>query len=414
MNGEPGLLKDRLEELATNLCSALGAVLSSALQTVPGQSSTGEGLRPVQLTSTLGIDKSLASRVVRALGEDDPLRALHGMPTPQGLLMIARAAEQNGATEEPLGALDDVTRAYKTILAEFSGGRTDLEATLTGWIPEHRARAERDARRSVFRGMTALAGTRTSANYNSLYLVPSKDPKRIDSLVVAVRQDLRRLRPNARTLVANFVVDATEDTPRRLAIDGEEARDDPEAYLLKELCSHPIPKIEVTQEEGRLVMSIAPDVIDVNEFTTVGLGWRMEGHFPARRSAASAYASLCVSSPRPTEALVFDVFIHEDVALGGDLLATVTSQAEHLGARQTSPPGPDAPSRIDAPTIMSLSNDPGGLNSSDVRSAPAIAENVCREAGFQVSQFEAFRARIGFPLATEQLTIWCPLPAAGD
>lgn len=419
MNGErqapSSLLRDRLQDLATDLCSSLGSVFSSALDGTSTPGSSDGGLRPVQLTSNLGIDKSLASRVVRALGEDDPLRALHGMPTPQGLFMIARAAGQSGASEESLHALDRATQHYKVLLAEFSGGRTDLEATLTGWLPEHRARAERDARRSIFRGMTSLSGTRTSANYNSLYLVPSAKPGRVDSLLVAVRQDLRRLRPDARTLVANFVVDGTKDAPHRLAIDGEEATDDPESFLLRELCSHPIPKIDVTAEEGRIVMDIAPDAIDVNEFTTIGLGWRMEGHFPAFRSPGEEYGSLCVSSPRPTEALVFDVFVHEDVELGGDLLASVRSQAEQLGARQIAPPSqeepPGAATRAGAPSILTLSSDPGGLSSADVRSAPAIAENVCREAGFEVAQFEAFRARIGFPLATEQLTVWWPLPA---
>lgn len=401
-------LEERLRSVSSNLCASLKDALQSALSARGAD--VAQGLRPVMLTHNLGLDKSLASRVVRSIGADDAIRALHGIPTPQGLALIAGAVREAEGDEGLVAQLEAATAAYAELLGEFSGGRTDLEATLAGWIPEQRERAERDARRSVFRGMTTLSGTRTSAVYNALYLFPSEDPARLDSLVVVVRQDLRRLRAGARLQVARFA--AEESGHRRLTLDGSTEVEDPRALLLEDLCSHEPPRLDLQNSDEGLLLAVDPQALDVNEFCTIGLGWRTPGHYPRALDAKGQPSLMMMTTSHPTEALVADLFIHKDVELGRTPWAVITKDHDLYPARTILPE--DAPTDASCVAewrpLEDLSNHPSGLNSPTVRSCPAIAETACREAGLSIGDFQCFRSSVAFPTPTESQTLcWVPV-----
>ena len=432
-------LEIRLRSISTELCGALERVLTEALEAEvqsagsPVAQSAGSPLsdaplatdrpkvtlaspmRPVQLTQRLGLNKSLASRVVRAIHEEDALQALRGIPTPQGLQLISRAAKSNGAADPSLARLAGATAAYSALLAEFSGGRTDLEATLAGWLPDLRVRAERDARRSVFRGMTTLSGTRASAIYNSLYLLPSaEDQTRVDSLLVTVRQDVRRLQPSAELNVMRVV--SLEDgnwRKRRRTLDGEKIGDDPRKLLIPELCSHPIPELELdSKDPGAMVLRIASKALDVNEFATLGVGWRTTTHYARVASEGLAFGSIVIGASTPVEAMVLDLFVHKDLELAGLPFTSLNKDRAPYSTTRNAPPAEDSEQRTAAPKVIDLDAHPSGLASQDVRSCKAIAENVCREANLEANDFLKFRTRIEFPVMTEALTLWWPLPAA--
>ncbi|MEM8713775.1 MAG: hypothetical protein AAGG01_22765, partial [Planctomycetota bacterium] len=350
---------------------------------------------------------------VRALREDDELRALRGVPTPQGLQLVERAAGDAGASMETIARLREATAAYASMLSEFSGGRNDLEATLAGWIPEERDRAERDARRSVFRGMTTLSGTRTGTIYNSLYLVPSPDSReRIDSLLVAVRQDVRRLQAGARILVMQITTETTAGVwgQERRTLEGSAIEGDPRTLLLPDLCSHPIPALDLdTSTAERLAVRIAEDALDVNEFATLGFGWRTVEHFPRRRNQDVGYGQITMRAVHPAEALVMDLFVHEDVQLGGSPFTAIQLADQTTITVRRSPPAEDSTARTSAPPVLHLDAHPSGLHSQDVRACKAIAENACREAGYAPENFRKYRTRLEFPVLSEELTLWWPL-----
>ena len=428
-------LEARLRTLSRELCTSLEAAIQSALAD-GGEAPEGR-LRPVLLTSKLDLDKSLASRVVRAISCDDPIRALHRIPTPQGLALIARATLEAGANESAVESLEEASTAYRELLLEFSGGRTDLEATLAGWIPEQRERAERDARRSVFRGMTTLRGTRTSAVYNSLYLVPPAEElgsapdaastaqggNRLDSMAVTVRQDLRRLRSGARLHVMGLRAGspprkegATGDDARgpaqpqeRRTLHGESVTGDPTALLLRDLCSHPIPQLELRHTGKRIEVSVDPGALDVNEFATIGMGWKTERHFPSCATDSRSFSRVSMEASGPTEALVFDLFLHKSLRWPGPPFASVFDGSSDVGSAND-PAALPRPELDSAPRALDLDAHPSGLASPEIRACGAIAENACREAGYRLTDFLKYRFRIAFPTPTEHLTVWWALP----
>ena len=400
-------LEARMRSVSDALRGALEQVLSEAL------GADSDPMRPVQITQQLGLNKTLAGRVVRAIYEQDSLQALLRIPTPQGLQLISLASERVGAATASLERLARSTRDYGELLAEFSGGRTDLEAILAGWLPDQRARAERDARRSVFRGMTTLAGTRGSADYHSLYLLPSqKEPDRLDSLSVTVRQDLRRLQPLAEIVVFGPVADAPDAwRARRRTLQGRELNSDPRSMLVPELCSHPIPALEFNADEpGAMSLRVAAAGLDVNEPATLGLGWRTDAAFPRFAAAESDFGRFAIRAAKPVEAVVVDLFVHRDLALAGRPIASLDADVASSAAGSIAPPREDSVKRKAAPSVLDLDADPSGLASQDVRSCKAIAENVCREAGVRLEDFAKYRTRMEFPVGSEELTLWWPLP----
>lgn len=420
----PPSLEDRLRGVSRDLVSSLECVIREAVGRCVAASGDGGGapeeLRPVLMTTHLGLDKSLASRVVRSIAAECELRALLGIPTPQGLALIAGAARDAGVPADLLAGLEGATQRYSEILGEFSGGRTDLDAALSGWIPEQRLRAERDARRSVFRGMTTLCGTRASAVYNAVFLTPSSHADRIDTVILALRQDLRRLRSGARLHVVSLRADPSrkDSRQRHLGLDGVPLTGDPARLVLAELCSHPIPALEVEQTGEALSIAVHRDALDVNEFATIGLAWRNEAHFPRYATDERRFLSLTAGVSCPTEALVVDVFVHRALGLESPPEVTAVRGAERAwrsGVQE--PPAPDAPGSQEPPPLLSLDDHPSGLASSDVRSAGAVVENLCREAGLDLQDFAKTRLRVAFPLPVEEFDLWWSLPtrdAAGD
>lgn len=426
MHPQPPNLEHRLREQSLAICSALRTAIEGALEA--GGTRRGSALRPVQLTSSLGLDKSLASRVVRALTTDDPLSSLHSIPTPQGLGLVANAARTCGAPVNDVEQLREVASSYRDLLDEFSGGRTDLEAALVGWLPEQRARALRDARRSVFRGMTTLAGTRSAALYEAHFLCPSAaDPlggedsgthgPHVERVVHRLHQDLRRLREGAHLPAFNLALKDASGRPSRVTTlggeiigSGDGANGDWNAagLLVEDVCSHPIPDLAAGPGGEAIEVSIPGSNLDVNQLSTMGCAWRT-------RSLASAGAGddgrpsgpgATVCAEIPTEALVLDLFVHRDLALAGVPTVSLHTRPDWLGAKVPGPPPAHDPRRTQAPSFQDLSRAAGGWASADVRSCAALAETVCREADLDVGEFHGYRMRVAFPLPSETFAIW--------
>lgn len=407
-------LEPRLRTISTDLCRALTAVLTEALV----KSGQTNRLRPVSLTNCLGLNKSLASRLARSLRETDELKALHGIPTPQGLQLVERATRSNGASEASLKDLVSATEAYGQMLAEFSGGRTGLEAVLSGLLPEQRAQAQRDARRSVFRGMTTLEGTQTTTAYNAVYLFPSADDEaRLDSIILAVREGVRRLRAHQQIPLFTAAAGGSNGDWRqgRQTLGGAHADEDGNPqdlrpFLLETLCSQPTPALDFVRVGSSTVVKIASEALEANECATIGFGWRMAGHFVRYRKSDTDYAHLVFGCSKPTETMVIDLFLHHEIALQEDIIVSMSRDRTPDYAAVSGPPVADDPARIAAPPVVRLQDCVRGLATQDVLGCQGISDTVSAETGIDLADFTAYRTRVEYPMATEEVSLWWKPP----
>ena len=106
--------------------------------------------------------------------------------------------------------------------------------------------------------------------------------------------------------------------------------------------------------------------------------------------------------------------MHRDLELAGLPFASVDSNSAPRRFSTHTPPEEDSRQRLTAPKVIDLDAHPSGLASQDVRSCKAIAENACREASLDLKHFAKYRTRIEFPVMTEEISLWWPLPAAKE
>ena len=107
----------------------LGADMRAALEPLVA-AVQGPAARTTAFATALGLDKSLAGKIVRVTRAADPLEVLHTCPAPQGLSMVIRAAESRGVPAEVCQRVQTCVDDFREILSEFVGGARGVRGRL--------------------------------------------------------------------------------------------------------------------------------------------------------------------------------------------------------------------------------------------------------------------------------------------
>jgi len=415
-------LHARLVQLGGELQRAYRALLERAV----GPACAREGLRPAELIRGLGLDKSLAGRVVKAVRAADPLEALHALPTPQGLALVLTGAQarlaQGGLSEgDPgralLAAAGRAREAFAALLAEFPGGRGDLEAALTGWLPEARDVAEREARRDVFRGMSVIAGVRSAAFYTGYFLAPSAADGRVDTAWVLRHERLRRLSVGSPFVFGGYMARPAEggERARRESLDGHALAREPARLLLPELCSAPLHSLDVLEGPHRVALRLGKDEPRVNEPITLTLGAATVDHHPLFAGDEASHVWFTTGVRAPTERLVIDLYVHDAVGVGVVPLATRGSDYV-TELRPESHPRELAPDAFSPRLTFSALGSAAQPDAAEAAygagaalGAPELAAAVAARRGWDLARFRLYRLVEDYPLPTDQTTCWVEL-----
>jgi len=176
----------------------LSAELTTALRAVI-DGSPFAGLGPIEAARILGVDKTLASRLMSALRASDPLVALSNLPGVVPMRQFIAAARKHGAGARASQEAERKLRAFDHELQRAFGTRTRLDAVIADALPEARRRHEDVARQAVYRGMALIKGLSIDLESYTWIVHPSRrNPKRIDMLFLAAFVGMHRLRPTAR------------------------------------------------------------------------------------------------------------------------------------------------------------------------------------------------------------------------
>jgi len=221
----------------------------------------GQPPRPVRLMRRIGLDKSLASRLVRAIQAETDLQFLHAAPSPTGLrIMLDRAAAEI-APELARAAAQAVER-FESLLDTLPGGRQALDAHLGASSAQIRRKREHVARQASFKAVSFLFGHYCDTLSTTLFVVPSATPGKVDLLEVHRRIGLQRLVPDA--AVPLMSLQAVLNAPRQadqpavtdLAGDADTRR--PEDFLLAAASSAPLPAMQVVDEGSMVSFVLQP------------------------------------------------------------------------------------------------------------------------------------------------------------
>ncbi|MBI5863028.1 MAG: hypothetical protein HZB38_00675 [Planctomycetes bacterium] len=395
---------DTLETRAARVGQQLASSFSGLLDAIaPGHGG------PVTVARLLGVDKVLASRLLKAARNRDPVAVLQLMPGPDPLRRVLRAATRHAEAEVLANAQSAVTE-FEDLIRREAGDRSALEAMLSAWLPESRREFELRRKQAAYRAMSQLRGASAKVSSATVFLHPSPDPKRLDVVWVFGLLGLQRLRPDVAVKFATRRVTNKGGPPRRPeTLDGV-AVDGLDGLRLTEFCSAPAVEIDV-HRVGEVVHYAlgrngfgprsATDLVfaevsraDMARFVPAGSGRRR-------------YVFAEVSTP--VETLVFDTLLHEDLLLGEPSLHIYDTSFE--GVADVNDRSRDI-DRLDLhESIQPLGAGLARFRTTDSSRHVDLLRLVCGKLGWDGDRFRGYRTRIEYPVYGTQVAMAFPAPS---
>src|SRR4030095_1958883 len=113
----------------------------------------GARLRPTRISRAIGLDKSLGSRLVRAVQTSSDLDLMNLVPSPLGLRIFADLATRY-ADPASIGNLLAVTERFEELLDTVPGGRASIDAQLSESSQVALRKREHLAKQDSFKAMS--------------------------------------------------------------------------------------------------------------------------------------------------------------------------------------------------------------------------------------------------------------------
>src|SRR5262252_1447098 len=239
----PELVRGNLTQI-----EALGAELRRTIAPVL-EAVAGVSPRPTRISRAIGLDKSLASRLVRAVQSSSDLDLMHLVPSPGGLRIFADLSTRY-ADPASIANLLTATERFEELLDSVPGGRASIDAQISDSSHVALLKREHMAKQASFKSMSFLLGHFCDVLTTTLFLVPSANGRRVDGIEIQRRIGLRRMRPSTPLVLLSFWGDANDAMKENAiafeTVDG--GRPDPMAFLLPEYSSQPMPELDVVRD----------------------------------------------------------------------------------------------------------------------------------------------------------------------
>ncbi len=368
---------------------------------------SGDPPRPTRLVRAIGLDKSLASRIIRCVRSGSDVEFMHMLPSPSGLRIFADRAG-NSVDKKLVRSLLAAADEYQELIDTTPGGRDGIDAWLSETSRLVREKREHSARQASFKSMSFLLGHYSETLLSSLFLVPSEDGKHVDGVEIHRRLSLTRLKPNMPMALLS-VYAPPEETPQdgttwMGSIDGGRGNGSADDFILSKFSSKPIPSLEVV-EEGPLTTFVLPGNPDVDAPSQVCSAFRIHNGWELKPTG-DMLPERGYMLHIPSRALVREIFIAEELYQGAipQLLFRITPP----GGGPTRP-GADPLkhySTIDlAASIEQIPEGPGGYEISGVPGHRSTVEYVLERSGLSGVEFRGWRCRIPYPVPLTEM-IW--------
>lgn len=386
--------------LTVRQLSAEGSVLVGALREVLDSLPAGLGEAGTrELARGLGVDKSLASRVLSALRAEDPLAALAQMPGPVPLRELLRAARKKGAAATAVSRAEAALEAYSTTLKTRFEDRSGLDAVLSAALPEARRRFEITARQAVFRGVSAIKGISTEVSSVSFVMHPgsSAETGLTDCVMIGGYVGMRRVRPDARM---TFTV-----TPKPNRLPAPDGREDEDLHgvMLKEYCTPTGVEIACETMANGYRYEVQGREVGTRSSVNLFLAERYPRHMRLGPTAAlKRMRRVGATIEIPTRRLVLDAVMHRSLWPGARMeLRAYDTVFRGLAE----PPAPERDVDL-LPLVETVQELPGGvseLRSSRLPRYVELVEHVCGRMGWDVREFRAYRVEMQYPMYGAQV-----------
>jgi hypothetical protein len=382
--------------------SAVGGDLLRGIREVL-DSLPASGAGPQALARSLGVDKVLTSRVLKATRAGDAMTAARLMPGPNPLRRLVRAAGKRGAAPERVSAALEAIDRYERLIRDQVGDRSVLDAVLSAWVPEARREFELRRKQAIFKAVAQLRGVQAEQIVATVFLSPSTDGRTIDIVWLNGLMGVHRVRPGVMVRLATRRLSGGPGARKPTTLDGREINGN--APLLSAFCSRPTPQLDVRRVGEAVFYTLGDTGFGAGAAADLVFAECNRSELPRFVPVASgrkAYFFAEVNTP--SESLHFDLFVHEELYPGQDPALRIYDTAFE-GVASPNDPTRDMDKLDLAESIDSLGVGTWRFRSAEVSRYGELIDHVLAVTGFDGSRMRGYRCRIDYPLLGSQVTM---------
>jgi hypothetical protein len=389
-------LEQRLSQAAESLRQALKDVIREVPVTVK---------KPAEFQRVLKLDRSLSSRLLRAVQLHDPLASLHRMPGPYGVRLLLTAAGKAAVDRQLIGRAEQALTAVEGLVTAEFGDWKELEAAISGWLPDTREQFEMANRQAAFRAMSNIKGVTAEAEVSVTLIHPgSANADWVDRAGITGICRMKRLRPGTPMGLLHGSSIAPPPGTQRLSLDGKPIDPEHGAPLLRDFSSVPTPKFAVRVEGDTVHYVLQGDDVGLGSVVELLFADIMRGRYPAHSSVSPRPATPGALIDIPVKTLIVDVLVHEDVWPGVEPELRMYDTAGR-GIANPTDPARDM-DRIDVlESIQNMGTQIGRFRTKEVGRYVEMVRFVCANLGWESSRFRGYRCRVDYPVYGTQVSM---------
>ena len=387
-----GSLEVRINAAGEDLLNGFVRVLEQ----VPGGDSG-----PQRLAQKLGVDKVLASRILKAVRAPDPMSVIHRVPGPEPMRRLIKASSKHGVDPADLLKANDAIDRFESLIRSEIGDRSALEAILSAWVPEARRDFELRRKQAAFRAMSQLKGAQADVYSEAAIFYPSEDGDHIDIVWIKAVIGLHRLRPGVPVKFTSRRQVEGKSGRATFTLSGEPV-DGFSSTSLEDYCSSPAPEFDISRagesvhyllKAGTFGVSSSLDLVacEVNR-------GEIPRYIPKERNR-KAWASSDINIP--SRRAHFDIFVHNDLynASFPELRVydtTINGQAD------INDPARDVDQFDLLESIENLGTGISRFGSSHVPNYRKMISEVCSTLGYNGDALRGYRCISDYPIYGSQ------------
>ncbi len=389
-----GSLQERLISVAEDLREAVNAVIQEVPVAVK---------KPSEFRRVLKLDPTLSSRLLRAVRLADPLATLFRMPGLNGIRQLLSAAAVVHVDPVLIERANQALSTLEHVVATEVGTWQELNAAITGWLPDARLEFELANRQTAFRAMSNLKGVAADVDFSVALIHPSReDPDWADRAAVAGMVRMKRLRPGTPISFLHGCSVAPPVWSQHYALDGRPVDPEHPVPIIPEFSSRPTPEFEVRPGGTVFHYLLKGDRVGVGSLVDLCFGDITPRRYPTRKGVDDRPAMPGYVLDLPVKMVLFDVLVHEDLWPGVKPELRMYDTTGR-GVVDACDPERDI-DRVETAGPMQEMGALERLRVAEVAHYVDMVQHVCNRLGWDSSRFRAFRYRIDYPVYGTQVS----------
>ncbi|MBW7905432.1 MAG: hypothetical protein LC135_02955 [Phycisphaerae bacterium] len=364
----------------------------------------GGMLGPQRLAEVVGIDKGLASRLLKAIRSRDPIAVVHVIPGPDPLRRFLRAAAERGAPADLVREAGVSVDRFAAFVAKSAGNRSAFNGVVAHLLPEAREQFESRARQRLFSGFSQIKGFSVDVDFTATFIRPSQTPGFVDYAVLSGMLGLRRQRPDAVVRLATHMIRDTQQPWTLTTLDGTPIEDSI-AGRLDQFCSAPPAEVKVETIGNARYYFLAGQAFGPDSTVDLVLGHSSRTPAPDLPAPGERrFSGMGVEADKPIKLLHFDVFIHDSIYRDMEPQLFIYDTAFRGMANMNDPSR--VPDRLNLQEqIVPLGRGFERIRASHIQMYVEMLQYLVANRGWEPREFRAYRYVASYPIYGTQLSI---------